>query len=78
MGREVVRIEEMRLRIPGLSREEASALGQRVAELLAEQLPRTARAQQLGALNLRTSIPLGTPREKLPELIVQAIKQSLA
>lgn len=78
MGRETVRIEEMRLRIPGLSAEEARTLGQDVARLLSEQLPRSGPTRHLGLLDLRTNIPQGTPRDRLAELIVQAIKKSLA
>jgi hypothetical protein len=68
----------MRLRIPGLSVEEARAVGHDVARLLSEQLPSSQRTRHLGALDLRANIAQGTPRERLAELIVQAIKKSLA
>ena len=71
-------IEELHLRVPGISAEEAQQLGQRVALLLAERLPHSAHSQHLGALDLRTTIAEGTPRERLAEIIASEITKSLA
>jgi hypothetical protein len=72
-----IRIDELRLRVPGLTREQAYLLGQEVAQRLAVELSASTRTQQLGVLNLRVNLEPGTPRERLGELIAQAVTRSL-
>ena len=77
MARETIRIEELRLRIPGLSVEEARQVGQSIAQHLAESIPASGRTEHLGALVMRTAIPAGTPREQLAGVIARAILENL-
>lgn len=78
MAGEILRIKELRLRIPGLSAEEARGLGDEVAQRIADRLPDGARPQQLGALDLRVMVPTGTERDRLALLIAEAVLGRLA
>jgi hypothetical protein len=77
MPGETVRIGELHLRVPGLSREEARQMGEEVARRVADGLPSCGCVSQLGALDLRLSIPRATPRDRLAENIAQAIIEKL-
>jgi len=77
MASETIRIEELHLRVPGLSREEARRLAEDVARLVAEALPASGRSERLGALDIRTSIPSATPRDRLASLIAGSILEKL-
>jgi hypothetical protein len=77
VARETVRIEELRLRIPGLSVEEARQVGQNIARHLADAIPAHGKTERLGALVVRTEIPAGTPREQLAGAIARAILENL-
>lgn len=78
MASESVRIDELRLRIPGLSLEEARRLGDEVAHRVANGLEDHGRIEQLGALDLRLHIPAGTPRAQLAQRIAQIILSTLS
>lgn len=78
MAGETLRIEQLRLRIPGLSGEEARELGSEVAQRVADGLPTGAGPQQLGALDLRVMLPTGTERDRLATLIAEAVLGRLA
>jgi hypothetical protein len=71
-------IEELFLRLPGLSREEARLVARDVAERvghgLAEALPVTA----LGALELRLEVRAGASRDEMVETVARAILGALA
>ncbi len=77
MGADTIRIDELHLRVPGLGREEARRLGEEVARRLSRELPPTVRPQRLSSLDLRAAVPAGTPREKLADAIVLAVRRSL-
>ncbi len=77
MPGETVRIDELHLRVPGLSAEEARRLGEEVAWRMADALPVEGRVEHLGALDLRLTVPSGTPRDRLAEEIARAILQKL-
>jgi hypothetical protein len=78
MAGEVLHIKHLRLRIPGLSGEEARGLGDEVAHLVADGLPTGAMPQQLGTLDLRVMLPAGTERDRLATLIAEAVLGRLA
>lgn len=75
--RNTVQIDQLHLRIPGLSREEAACLGADVAEQIAQSLPSDGRREHLGALDMRVSIQHGTPRDQIARLIARSILEKL-
>ena len=77
MAAETVRIEELVLRVPGLSRREAQHLGQEVAHHVADGLPPQIRPRHLRALDLRLAISVRTPRERIAKSITDAILERL-
>lgn len=77
MKAEFVDIQEMVLRVPGLSEEEARMLGQEVAERVADGLSPEGSRKELGVLDLRVGIPQGTPRQRLGMAIAEAIIKGL-
>jgi GGDEF domain-containing protein len=77
MPAESVRIDELILRAPGLTEEEARRMGEEVARRISGSLPVQGRVARLGALELRLTIPYGIPRERLAEQIAQAILEKL-
>jgi hypothetical protein len=70
---ETVRIEEMRLRVPGLSADEVHGLGEEVARRVVDGLPGGHGSRRLGALSLRVTVPEGTSRDRMASLIAEAI-----
>ena len=78
MSGEPIRIGELRVRVPDISNDEARPLGQEVARHLSEQLPLRMVPQQLGALEVKVPVPQGAGRERLPQLISEAILKALA
>ena len=77
MGYETVRIDQLHLRVSGLSEPEARRLGEDVSRRVAFGLPPDGRTEHLGLLNLRISIPSGVARERLVERIAEEILKSL-
>jgi hypothetical protein len=77
MPAETVRIDDLHLRVPGVSAEEARQLGEEVARLVAEDLSVQGRVEHLGALDLRVSVAQGMPRNRLAEEIARAIVETL-
>jgi hypothetical protein len=71
----LVSIDEMVLRIPGLSREAAVEVAQQVAQTLAQGLPAEVRLDRLGVVVVR--LPLDSSRAGLVERITQAIVESV-
>jgi hypothetical protein len=78
MPGEAVHIEEFRLRVPGLSAEEARLMGEDVARRVAQTMPVHGRVEHLGVLDMKLSIPYATPRDRLAEEIARAIVKALA
>ena len=74
---EILHIDELRLRVPGLPPEDARSLGDEVTQRIADGLPDTIRPTHLGALELRIMVPTGTPRDRLASLIAEAISGRL-
>lgn len=77
MGADSVRIDEMRLNIPGLGREEANILGRDVIQRVSKKLPERIRSRRLTSLDVKVSVPQGTPKERLAEIIAEQICKSL-
>jgi hypothetical protein len=77
MARNTVQIGELRLRIPGVSREEAKRMGQDVAQRVSESLPARGRSEHLGAVDMRVSVQKGTPRDQIARLITRSILEKL-
>ena len=73
----MLEIEELVLRVPGYTREEARRLGQEVAQSIADGLSHQQGSINLGALDLRVNIPPGTSRSQLAKLIAEAILKGL-
>ena len=72
------RIDQLHLRVPGLSREQGKHLGITVARQLARQLPGITRSGKLSALRVRLTIPTGTPRERLGSVIAAGIIKKIS
>jgi hypothetical protein len=77
MGPESIHIEELRLRVPGLSEAEARRLGEEVTRRVAEALPEEGRAEKLRLVDVRLSIPQGVPKEELARRIAEGILRNL-
>lgn len=73
----IVKIEEMRLRVPGISADEARGLGEEVARRIADGLPVVNGTRQLGALRLRVTVPEGTSRDQMASLIAETILRGI-
>ncbi len=77
MDAEVVRIDDLRLRIPGLTEPEARRLGEDVARRVAEELPPRGRVDRLALLDLRLSVPVGVAKDQLAGRIAEEILKRL-
>ncbi len=73
-----IRIDQLHLRVPGMSREEANHLGITVAQQLARQLPALTRSGNLSGLHVRLAIPTGTPRECLSSVVAAGIAKKIS
>jgi hypothetical protein len=72
------RIDQLHLRVSGLSRDQAKHLGLTVAQQLAREFPTIARSGNLRSLNVRLAIPTGTPRERLGSVIAEGIVKKIS
>jgi hypothetical protein len=77
MARDTVRIEELRLRVPGLSAEQARALALNVAQRVADGLPADGPARRLGALHLRVPAAPGSSHAGLEQAVTGSIVKGL-
>lgn len=77
MADETLKIEELHVKIPGLSAGEGRNLGEEVARHIGEGLPSQNKLRHLGSLNLRLNIPPGTPGTQMASVIAQAIFKGL-
>ena len=73
METNLLKIDQLNLRLPGLTPQQAHRLGHEVAQKLARRLPANLSAAQLDVLDLRLSIPPGTPQNRMADLVVEAI-----
>jgi hypothetical protein len=72
-----VRINDLRLRVPGLTEDEGRVLGEEVARVLSEGLPEWIVDRELAALDLKVKIPAGTPRSDIGRIVGQHILGAL-
>ncbi len=73
MPSDEIRIDQLRLRVPGLTAQEAHKLGEEVARRVADALPSYGRVEHLASLDLRIFVPSGTPKDRLAERIAHEI-----
>lgn len=73
----MIQIDEMILRLPGISEEEGRQLGLDVAQRLAANAPDYAEDQHLGALNLQLSLSPSLSREQMTNAIASQIWRQL-
>lgn len=69
----MIQIDELVLRIPGLSEEEGQQLARKVGERLADRLPSDAPSGRIDAL--RISLPQGQVEGLSDEIVDQIIRQ---
>jgi hypothetical protein len=77
MNQPAVRIEELRLRVPGLDQGQAGQLAEQVAQQLAKELPALTASHRIPTLHLRVNASQGTTRAQLASRIVSNIARSL-
>lgn len=71
-----VKIDSLRLKVPRLSREQASELGRSVGERLLLRLPELDRDIELGHLNLRLRLERGESISHLADRIAARIAEA--
>jgi hypothetical protein len=74
---DTIEIRDLVLRIPGLDRNDARDLGHEVARRLSEELPTWPLRRHPGAIDLRVTVPAGTPRRELARVIAEQIARAL-
>ncbi len=72
-----VHIEEMVLRVPGLTRAQAESVARQVTQRIASGLPAGGRVESLAAIARRVNVPAGTPLSELPARIAAAVLEAL-
>ena len=77
MPSDEIRIDQLRLRVPGLTEQEGRQLGEEIARRVADALPTHGRVEHLGSLDLRISVPSGTSKHRLAERIAEEILKRL-
>ena len=73
----MIQIDELVLRVPGMSNDEGRRLGQEVAERVSAQLPESSSDQRIGELTIRLTTSPGASRSQLAEAIAEQILQQL-
>jgi len=73
MGSELIRIEELRLRIPGLTQVEARRLAEDITRRVSEQIKPGGPVRRYSLLNMHLSIPIGVSGEQLASRIAEEI-----
>ena len=77
MDNDLVRIDELRLMLPGLTQHDARRLGQEVARRLHAQLPAAFPAARLDVVELQLTIGNRTNLEQMADSIVATILKRL-
>lgn len=67
------RIDELRLRVPGLSRDQAEAVGREIANRLADGLAGRDVTAHLGHVDLRVRAPHDAGPDRLAEVVARTI-----
>ena len=71
-------IEELFLRLPGLTPDEARAVAREIAGRVGKGLARALPPRSLGALDLKLTVRAGASREEMVQTVAQAIVAALA
>lgn len=69
----MIRIDELTLRVPGLTEDEGRQLGNTVADRLSAQWPATITSQHLDDLTIQLTVPSGASSSDLADAIVAQI-----
>jgi len=77
METDSVKIDELCLNIPGLSREAATMVGNDVIRIVSNRLPEKFNARRISNLHVQVNIPQGTSENQLAEIIAEQICRSL-
>jgi hypothetical protein len=75
-GKEV-KIEEMRIRVPGAFEKDAQSIGQDAMQQVARSLPPSYQNKRLDAINLKVNISQGASGTEMTKLIAEAILRGL-
>lgn len=78
MASEVLRVEELRLRVPGVWTAWAAELARLVAERVTEGLPEQDAKVALDRLELRVAVPESASREAAARAVAAAILERLS
>jgi hypothetical protein len=70
-------IEELVLRVPGISPDSAGSLGNEVASRVAHGLPDQQRDRHIPVLDLKVTIPPAASQSRMAKLIAEAILRGL-
>jgi hypothetical protein len=73
MGSELIRIDELRLRIPGLTEVEARRLAEDIARRVSEHIRPGGPVRRYSLLDMRLRIPTDVSREQLASRIAEEI-----
>jgi hypothetical protein len=73
----MIEINDLLLRIPGLSREEAGNLGKEIAKRIASGLPPGVNSRYINHMDLQLSVPTGTSYTGMAERISKAILERI-
>jgi hypothetical protein len=73
-----VKIGDLRIRVPGLSPEQARSFASDVARRVSESLPSPVRTADFAQITIRLSVPEGSSHEALKAGVAKAIREALA
>jgi len=77
MAAELIRIDDLRLRIPGLTEIEARRIGEAITRRVADELPSGGSVRRFSLLDLRLAIPAGLSKGQLAIRIADEILKRL-
>jgi hypothetical protein len=72
-----VRINELRIRVPGMSAEEGRMLGDQIMRIVTDCLPKKPGNRELAALDLKVQIRPGTSRNEMVQIVANKIRGAL-
>ena len=73
----MIQIEQMIMRVPGMSEEEARLLGQEAAQQISAHLPEQAGYRYIPNLNVQLSLPANASRSELVSLLAENLLAQL-
>jgi len=72
-----VKIGDLRIRVPGLSKDQARTFASDVANRVSDTIPAQAWSRQLGQVRVRVAVPEGSSQETLKRAVARAIRGAL-